>query len=645
MNVFDLFAKLSLDSSEYEDGLNKAESKGSKFGAGLKKAGGVAAAGVAAATGATIAAGKAFVDGVSDVASYTDRVDKMSQKMNMSAESFQEWDFVMQHAGTSIDSMQASIKTLSNAAETSKDAFEKLGMSQEEVASMSGEELFNATITALQGVEDETERTYLAGQLLGRGATELGALLNMSAEDVSEMKQQAHDLGGVLSDDTVKAGAGFQDSLQNMQTSLDGMKNRMLGDFMPALSTTMDGLSMIFSGSDVEGGMEKISGGIQSLADGLVAKAPEVMRIGGTIISALISSISSNLPILLNTAVPIIMELGQGIISHAPEILSAVLSLVGTIGSALGDPANLQSLLDTAMSLVMMISDSIATNAPTVIPAIVELIMTMLTALTDESTLMPLLSAGLSVITSLVQGILKALPVLIKNLPAIISNITSFLVDSTPLIIQAAIQLLGGIISAIPEIVVELAKATPQIISSIVSSLLSGIGQIVSVGGQLLAGLWQGISDKIGWIVEKIKGFGNTVLNTIKGIFGIASPSKVFRDEVGAMLALGLGEGFEDEMSDVSREMAKSASGLADDVNEALALDPVSIGASMDASTMKATGGINSSAVSDDMIKVIDAIMKRMEFTINNPVYIGQKKIDQQVVTATARSNMISGGR
>jgi phage-related protein len=643
MNVFELFAKLGLDTSEYEKGLDDSEKKGANFGKGLKTAAGVAAGAVAATTAAVGAGAKAFVSGVASVASYGDNIDKMSQKMNMSAEAYQEWDFVMQHAGTSIDSMQASIKTLSNAAETNKDAFEKLGISQEQIASMSGEELFGATITALQGMEDETERTYLAGQLLGRGATELGALLNQSAEETEAMKQQAHELGGVLDNDTVKAAAGFQDSLQNMQTSFDGMKNNMLGNFLPAFSTTMDGLSLIFSGSDVEGGLSQIEKGISGLAENLVSKAPQLMQIGGTILTALVSSISSNLPVLLNAAVPVILELANGIISAAPDIITAVISVLGTIGSALADPANLSNLLDSAVAIVMTISDAIAQNAPTVIPAIVEIIMQMLTALTDESTLMPLLEAGLSVITSVVQGILKAIPVLIKNLPAIISNITNFLVNSTPLIIQAAIELLGGIISAIPEIIVELAKATPQIISSLVSGLLGGIGQIISVGGQLLAGLWQGISDKVGWIVEKIKGFGNTVMNTIKGIFGIHSPSKVFRDEVGEMLALGLGEGFEKGMPEVEKDMINSTKGMADDISDAM---KVNGSVSMDGYTMKATGGFDSQTqLAQSIGAMIDEKLSNISFTINNPVYIGQKKIDQQIKTSTAHSNVISGGR
>ena len=77
MNVFELFAKLGLDSSEYDEGLDNAESRGSKFGEGLKKAAGVTAGAIAATTAATIAGAKAFVDGAADVAAYGDNIDKI----------------------------------------------------------------------------------------------------------------------------------------------------------------------------------------------------------------------------------------------------------------------------------------------------------------------------------------------------------------------------------------------------------------------------------------------------------------------------------------------------------------------------------------------------------------------------------------
>lgn len=122
---------------------------------------------------------------------------------------------------------------------------------------MSQEELFNATIAGLQNVENETERTYLAGQLLGRGATELGALLNTSAEDTEAMRQQVHDLGGVMSDEAVKSAAAYQDSLQNMQVAFGGLKNNLISGFMPSITTVMDGLAAIFSGD--KSGINKVS--------------------------------------------------------------------------------------------------------------------------------------------------------------------------------------------------------------------------------------------------------------------------------------------------------------------------------------------------------------------------------------------------
>ena len=232
MDVFDLVAKLKLDSSGYEEGLQNAETKGLTFGSGLKKAATVGAAAVAAVGTAAIAAGTALAKGTGDVAAYGDNIDKMSQKMGISAQAYQEWDFVMQHCGTSIEALKPSMKTLAMAAEKGSDAFAQLGISQEQIASMSQEELFNATIAGLQNVTDETQRTALAAELLGRGATELGPIMNMTAEDTEAMRQQVHDLGGVMSDDAVKAAAAYKDSLQNLQTSISGLKNKLAGDLL-----------------------------------------------------------------------------------------------------------------------------------------------------------------------------------------------------------------------------------------------------------------------------------------------------------------------------------------------------------------------------------------------------------------------------
>lgn len=217
---------------------------GAKFSGGFS--GGISSAvqmGVGAIGTVVSAVGSAtgaFIDGVGSVAEYGDNIDKMAQKMGMSIESYQEWDAVMQHSGTSMEAMKASMKTLANATESGSEAFTQLGISQEEIANMSQEQLFERTISALQNVEDSTQRTYLAGKVLGRGATELGALLNTSAEDTQAMRDRVRELGGVMSEDAVKAAAAYQDSLQDMQTAFSGLSRNLLAEFLPSVTSVMD---------------------------------------------------------------------------------------------------------------------------------------------------------------------------------------------------------------------------------------------------------------------------------------------------------------------------------------------------------------------------------------------------------------------
>ena len=117
-NVFELKGKISLDTSEYTKGLSSAKSA----------AGNIAKVGVAAfaAVGtAATAAGVKLVQETGNVASYGDNIDKMSQKMGISAKAYQEWDAVMQHSGTSMSVLKTSMKTLSNAAEQNSEAYKR----------------------------------------------------------------------------------------------------------------------------------------------------------------------------------------------------------------------------------------------------------------------------------------------------------------------------------------------------------------------------------------------------------------------------------------------------------------------------------------------------------------------------------------
>lgn len=404
MNVFDLVAKLVLDSSEYDEGLEESEEKASGFGDKLKgalatgaKVGGAA---LAAAGTAAAALGKELVQGVGNLASYGDNIDKMSQKLGMSREAYQEWDAIMQHSGTSIESMSASMKTMSAAAESGSDAFEKLGISQEEVASLSKEDLFSKVITQLQGMEEGTERTYLASQLLGRGATELGALLNTSAEDTEAMRQRVHELGGVMSDEAVQSAAAYQDSLQDMQTAMNGLKNGVLSEFLPSFTLVMDGLTEIFGG-DSGSGVDMIKEGITSIGDTIMEALPDIVQKGGEIMTGLLDAIIQNLPAFLDTGFQIIGQMISGISANLPSILSTIISIATQMLSSLVQrlPEFLAMGIELLVNLVMGIVQAI----PEVLSAIADLIGQAVDAFLNYDWL----SLGKSIIDGIVQGLLN----------------------------------------------------------------------------------------------------------------------------------------------------------------------------------------------------------------------------------------------
>lgn len=226
--------------------------------AGGKLGGGLVAglAGGAVAAGAAVSGVSAALIGATDAtAQYGDQIDKASQKLGVSSTFYQEWEAVLQHSGTSMNNMGASFKKLAQASQGAtqdqEEAFEALGLSMAEVANMSAEDLFANVISGLQGMEESTERTALATALLGKGAQELGPLLNTSAEDTQAMIDTVNDLGGVMSEDSVKAAAAYQDAMQDMTTAMDGVKNGVVGSLLPVMTDLFTSVGDFISTADL----------------------------------------------------------------------------------------------------------------------------------------------------------------------------------------------------------------------------------------------------------------------------------------------------------------------------------------------------------------------------------------------------------
>ncbi len=490
--------KVTLDDTGVE---NEAESKGKKLGSalatGAKAVGGAAVAiGTAAAT-----AGTAVIKATGELSEYGDHIDKMSQKLGMSAEAYQEWDAILQHSGASIDSLEPTMKSLFNAAQKGSEAFTKLGISTEEAAKMSNEDLFSATITALQGMEDETQKAAIAQELLGRGAQELGPLLNTSAEETEGMRQRVHELGGVLSDEAVKSAAAYQDSMQDMQTAVQGMSRELISEFLPDITTVMDGITELFSG-DSEQGVALVSQGLNDMLNNMIELLPQILDTGGQIALNLIEGLIQNLPKFAETGVTLLVKLLNGI----------------------------------------------STSLPQIIPVVITVITTLITCLLQH--LPEIISAGIQILVALIQGLINALPQLIAMLPTIISTIVNVLLQNLPQVIQAAIQIITAIISGLIQAIPQLIAALPQIITAIINAFRNT--DWTSIGTNIVSGIWEGIKGLWGQLVTAVSEGVSNLWRSAKNALGISSPSKKFK-YIGEMSVEGMEEGFEEGEDDLEQ--------------------------------------------------------------------------------------------
>lgn len=473
------------------------EKGGKSFGQGFAKvAGGIgktAAVAFTAVTTEAVGLGKALFDSTSQTAQFGDNIDKMSQKMGLSAEAYQEWDAVMQHSGTSMESMKASMKTLANAVETGNEAFEALGLSQEELATMSQQDIFEATIAGLQNVEDTTERTYLAGKLLGKGATELGALLNTSAEDTQAMRDRVHELGGVMSNEAVKASAAFQDQLQDMQTAFTGLSRNLSAEFLPAFTEVMSGLTEIFSGNYDEG-INQISEGIEKIVSSFSEMLPQIAEVGLGIIESLASALIENIPQIIDAAVDIMVRLAEGLVKALPKIA------------------------ETAIQVIVTLSEGLIKAIPELIPTIVDVTLTIVDTLLDNLDL--LVDAAIEIIMALTEGLIDALPRLVAKAPEIIIKLVEAIIKNLPKILQAGAEIIISLVDGIVQSFGKLLDAGKQIVDNIKDGFSQKVQDAKNWGKDMIDNFINGIKEK--W--EHLKQTVGQVAESIKSYLGFSEP-------------------------------------------------------------------------------------------------------------------------
>ena len=573
-------------SSILEPEADKAgKSAGGKLGSALGTAAKVGAGAITAATAALAAGGAAFVKSSNEVAQYGDNVDKMSQKLGLSAKSYQEWDYVMQLAGTDMGSMTTGLKTLTNKLDDAKNGsdeargmFEKLGISMEDINTMSREDLFAKTIEGFQGMADSTDRAALANDLFGKSGQNLAPLFNQSAEATKGLIEQANQYGMIMSGDAVKASADFEDALTRMQSTMTGAKNALIAEFLPSLTSMMDGVSMLVSGD--KNGFDKISEGVDELVKNITDAAPKLLDAGVEIVESFAKAIIDNLPKLIETGLPIIMKLADAIIENLP------------------------ALLDAAVQIILQIATGIAEALPELIPTIVDTILFIVDSLIDNVDL--LVDASIALILGLAEGLINALPKLIEKAPEIVIKLTEAIIRNVPKIVEASAKLIAMLVTGLVKSYSSLIKAGADALQKIKEGF--SVEKALTWGKDLIDNFIRGIKSK--W--NDLKNAVKDMAETVKSYIGFSEP------EVGPL------SNFHTYAPDMMELFAKGIKDnedlIADQMNESLSI-PVNMGintASSGSGSTSIAPTINVyGAAGQDVNELADVIMDK----INSLVY------------------------
>lgn len=230
--------------------------------------------------------------------------------------------------------------------------------------------------------------------------------------------------------------------------------------------------------------------------------------------------------------------------------------------------SSLESVGKNLMPVVENVIDSLASFAETAISQFMPPLLEKIPQFVNEhfpkliellvSLLPQIIDTGIKVILSLIDGLVNGLPKLIDMLPTIIISIVSTLVENLPKILATGIKILGELTSGILKAIPDLLGKLPEIYTQFVNKM--GEFDWIQIGKDVIKGIINGFTSMGNFIWDAIKSVGNSMIDGIKNFFGIKSPSRLMRDEVGVYLAEGIGVGFTKKIGNVVSDMKNTIS-------------------------------------------------------------------------------------
>ena len=400
---------------------------------------------------------------------------------------------------------------------------ETFGELSNALSQLTQEEQTNALNNIFNKVDLKSVNALLANT--GERFNELSGYIDNAAGAAQQMADvQLDNLAG---DITL-----FKSALEGAQIIISDQLTPTLREFVKFGTDAISTLSVAFAEGGLTGAMDALG---TILSDGLnmvIEQLPKMIDAGIQLLGALGQGLLDNLPVIIDAANRIIIQLIDTIITSLPYVVSASIEIITSLASGIADAL------------------------PELIPAAIDAVLTIVETLIDN--IDQLIDAAIAIMLALADGLIEALPTLIEKAPEIILKLVDAVIENAPKLLRAAVEIVSKLIEGIEDNWEDIWESAEKLVEELKNKISNAVKSFIDIGRDIVTGIWDGIEEKAKWLKSKFDGFCSSVVEGVKGFFGIHSPSRVFRDEIGAQLAAGVGLGFTDEMRSVAAQMQKS---------------------------------------------------------------------------------------
>lgn len=322
MEIFKLVGSIFIDNEKANESLQKTDKKASSFGETLGKTAKGALQFATVAGGAMLAVGGAALGLADNVAETADEIDKASIRMGIDAESYQELAYAAGQCGIEMSTMEQAAKKLE------------------------GTDLsFDDAINQIMSLATEEERSAKAAELFGeKVAYNLAPLLAQGSDGFEELTQRAHDLGIIMSQESVDAGVQFGDLMSDLKQTAQSLGTSLGSALFPILIEIIN---------EILAFMPQIQSYIQMIA-------PVITQVVGAVLPVLFEVLSALIPVAMEI-ITAILPLAVDLITALLPIITALIPLIEPISQLLLTIINplveiltalLPPLIDTITSIV-----------------------------------------------------------------------------------------------------------------------------------------------------------------------------------------------------------------------------------------------------------------------------------------------------